>query len=34
MARTGNLRRLQAAIEEGHDVNALDHEGKTPLMYW
>eukprot|EP00731_Ephydatia_muelleri_P019137 Em0011g1177a len=33
LARTGNLRRLQAAIEEGHDVNALDHEGKTPLMY-
>lgn len=33
LARTGNMRKLQAAIEEGHDVNAQDHEGKTPLMY-
>lgn len=32
--RSGNLRRLQSLIAQGHVVDMPDQEGKTPLMYW
>lgn len=32
--RSGNLRRLQSLIKQGHDVDMPEQEGRTPLMYW
>lgn len=34
VVRSGNLRRVQSLIAQGHDVDMRDHEGRTPLMYW
>ena len=32
--REGNVRQVQTLITQGHDVNSLDAEYRTPLMYW
>ena len=32
--RDGNIRLMQTLINEGNDVNCVDNEGRTPLMYW
>jgi ankyrin repeat protein len=32
-AKCGNGRQIQQLISEGEDVNARDHDGRTPLMY-
>lgn len=32
--REGNHRMVQSLINNGYDVNGVDDEGCTPLMYW
>jgi len=33
LAKTGSLQDIQAALQQGADVNAMDAGGETPLMY-